>query len=78
MVEDSKGIEKLSDDKEDSEESVAIASFNMSRVQLGALRGRSLSNGANWWRQASQGWGGKWSGGWNQTNWTGGYGPASQ
>ena len=55
MVEDSNNNEKLSDDKEDSEESAAIAGFIVSRVQLGALRGRSLSNGANWRRQASQG-----------------------
>ena len=48
MIEDSKDIEKLSDDKEDSEESAAIASFIMSHVQLGALHGCLLSNGANW------------------------------
>ena len=34
------------------------------------------STGPIWWRQASHGWGRKWSG-WNRTNWTGSYGPGS-
>ena len=48
--------------------------FQHAVTMLCACHGRSLSIGPIWLRQASHGWGQKWSG-WNRTNWTGGYGP---
>ena len=58
-----------------------LTSFNMCHVTCQharyahvGLEWTFISNGANWWCQASYKWGKKWSG-WNQSNRTGGYGP---